>query len=81
MTLTAVERAVLRDAVDAGWGYVAADDPRMLAVYAAVETVWAARGGELVARMEALAAEADAGGDHPTAARIRAALYDEENDE
>jgi hypothetical protein len=31
----------------------------------------------LLARMEALAAEADAGGDHPTAARIRAALYDE----
>ena len=43
--LTPVERAVLRDAVDAGFGYVAGDDPRMLAVYAAVETVWAARTG------------------------------------
>ena len=48
-TLTPEDRAVLRDAVQAGFGYVAADDPRMLAVYAAVETVWAARGDEEVA--------------------------------
>ena len=32
-------------------------------------------------RMEALAAEAEAGGDHPTAARIRAALHDDEEPE
>ena len=43
--LTPEDRAVLRAAVDDGFGYVADDDPRMLAVYAAVETVWAARVG------------------------------------
>jgi len=47
------------------------------AAYDALEDAYMA----LVARLEALAQEADDGGDHPTAARIRAALYDTDDDE